>query len=202
MGLSNLLALILSFFRRPPAAPTLPMSPSATSAAVTPPPAPPLEETVETSPEVSPAWYALVEPLTKASESCELKAYPDPASGGDPWTCGWGETGPDIDKNTMFTQQQADTRFTSRMLRIGAVVDSLVKVTLTAYEKAALCDFAWNEGTHALETSTLLKLLNEGKYALAADQFKDWNLAAGKIMPGLVTRRHRDFDLFTTGHWK
>lgn len=198
MGLANLLEFILAHFRHTPS----PASPDAPPAAVAPLPAPPLEETIETPPEVSPAWYPLAERLTKASESCELKAYPDPASGSDPWTCGWGETGPDIDENTVFTQQQADTRFTSRMLRVGAVVDSLVHVTLTAYEKAALCDFAWNEGTHALATSTLLKLLNEGKYALAADQFKEWNIASGRVMNGLVTRRQRDFDLFTTRHWK
>lgn len=199
MGLANLFAFILSLFRSK-SAPTV--SPSQPTVAVKAPPAPQLEETIEVLPEVSPTWYPLAERLTKASESCELKAYPDPASGGDPWTCGWGETGSDIDENTVFTQQQADTRFVSRMLRIGAVVDSLVHVALTPYEKAALCDFAWNEGTHALATSTLLRLLNEGKYALAAGQFKEWTLAAGKTMPGLVIRRQRDFDLFTTGNWK
>jgi GH24 family phage-related lysozyme (muramidase) len=31
-------------------------------------------------------------------------AYPDPATGGAPWTIGWGSTGPDITKGTVWTK--------------------------------------------------------------------------------------------------
>lgn len=31
-------------------------------------------------------------PLVQSVEGCKLEAYPDPASGGAPWTIGWGET--------------------------------------------------------------------------------------------------------------
>ena len=34
--------------------------------------------------------------LIKEFEGCHLKAYPDPKTGGDPWTIGFGATGPDI----------------------------------------------------------------------------------------------------------
>src|SRR5687768_15991119 len=56
--------------------------------------------------------------LIKEFEGCHkvrsdgmIEAYPDPASGGDPWTIGWGSTGPGIRKGTVWTQEQADTRF-------------------------------------------------------------------------------------------
>ena len=37
-------------------------------------------------------------------------AYPDPGTGGDPWTIGWGSTGPDIKTGLVWTQQQCDDR--------------------------------------------------------------------------------------------
>lgn len=163
---------------------------------------PPLEETIETPAVVSPPWYPLCEPLTKASEGCVLVAYPDPASGGDPWTCGYGATGAGIMRGTVWTQAQADARLTADLLRFGAAVDKLVTVQLSPQQKAALVDFAFNVGTGSLGTSTLLKLLNAGDYTGAAEQFARWNIAAGKIMVGLVTRRARERSLFLTGVWK
>ena len=39
-----------------------------------------------------PAAVAVALPLVKEFEGCRLTAYPDPESGGDPWTIGWGST--------------------------------------------------------------------------------------------------------------
>ncbi|WP_438396508.1 lysozyme [Caballeronia sp. DA-9] len=193
---------LLSLFKRPapqvPAVPpqTIPPSKPATAAA------PAIEETVATPAMASPAWYPLCEKLTKASEDCVLVAYPDPASGGDPWTIGWGATGDGITKGTVWTQARADARLTADLLRFGAAVDSLVKVPLSPQQKAALVDFTFNLGSGNLQSSTLLKLLNAGDYAGAANEFAKWNLASGKVMPGLVTRRSRERSLFLTGVWK
>ena len=46
--------------------------------------------------------------LVKEFEGCRLEAYPDPGSGGDPITIGWGATGPGIRMGVTWTQQQAD----------------------------------------------------------------------------------------------
>jgi lysozyme len=45
--------------------------------------------------------------LLKEFEGCQLKAYRCPAG---IWTCGWGQTGADIKKNTVWTQGYADYR--------------------------------------------------------------------------------------------
>ncbi len=34
--------------------------------------------------------------LIERNEGLRLDAYPDPATGGDPWTIGYGDTGPDV----------------------------------------------------------------------------------------------------------
>ena len=63
--------------------------------------------------------------LVQEFEGCAKKqpdgtfaAYPDPGSGGDPWTIGWGSTGPDIKKGVVWTQKQCDDRFTEHLARI------------------------------------------------------------------------------------
>jgi lysozyme len=192
MPLSDLFAALGRLFGKNDAAPTpvaavppLSISPSSVSTAVT-----------------SPAWIDLCEPLTQASEGCQLKAYPDPGSGGVPYTCGWGSTGPDVTASTVWTQQEADNRLRVDLVAFGYQVDSAVTVPLSAQQKAALVDFTYNVGFGNLKSSTLLKKLNAGDYAGAADQFPLWNKAAGKVMSGLVTRRARERDLFLTGAWK
>jgi GH24 family phage-related lysozyme (muramidase) len=59
--------------------------------------------------------------------------------------------------------------------------------------------FAFNVGAHALEESTLLILLNEGKAAEAGEQFERWNHADGKVVAGLTKRREAERELFISG---
>ena len=139
-------------------------------------------------------------PAIKRFEGCRLTAYPDPASGGDPWTVGYGATGHDIKPGTTWTQDQAEADLVQRVETL--VTDIAKFVTLpnlpdTSY--AALCSFAYNVGEHALEESTLLKCINAGEYQAAAEQFRRWTRAAGKVSQGLVTRREQERSLFLSG---
>lgn len=43
-------------------------------------------------------------------EGFRSQAYPDPLSGGEPWTCGYGCTGPDVRPGTVWTAAQAAAR--------------------------------------------------------------------------------------------
>ncbi len=43
----------------------------------------------------------------RADEGFKLRAYPDPLSGGDPWTIGFGHTGSDVGPDTVWTADQA-----------------------------------------------------------------------------------------------
>ncbi len=141
-------------------------------------------------------WLDLCTSLTERSEGCVLTAYPDPGSGGEPWTIGYGATGPGITQGTVWTQDQATADLRKRLTALGAQIDAIVHVALTPGQKAALVDFAYNLGLHALQESTLLRLLNRGNYVGAADQFGLWVYASGRVMPGLVTRRAAERSLF------
>lgn len=47
-------------------------------------------------------------PQLKIDEGCRLVAYPDPLSGGDPWTIGYGHTGKDVWPGKRITQDEAE----------------------------------------------------------------------------------------------
>lgn len=163
--------------------------------------APPLTGTLVAESGQPPAWLALCVPLTQRFEGCQLTAYPDPATGAAPWTCGWGSTGVDVTPATAWTQEQADNRLRADLEHFAGSVDTLVKVPLAPNQKAALVDFTYNLGAGNLASSTLLKLLNAGDYRGAAAQFPLWNKAAGKVMAGLVRRRAAEQSMFETGRW-
>jgi lysozyme len=145
--------------------------------------------------------------LTKASENCRLIAYPDPASplargtgaSGDPWTIGWGHTGPEVHRGLQWTQAQADAQLLADMARVQAHVRSVVKVQLTQDEFAALCDFVFNIGNSAFDTSTLLAKLNAYDLEGAIAEFARWNKAGGVVLNGLIKRRDGEKALFLLG---
>lgn len=146
-------------------------------------------------------WISLCLPLTKASEGLRLRAYPDPATGGRPWTIGWGQTGPDIGPKTVWSQERADAALAETLKTNCERIRASVAVPLQPQQLAALSDFVYNVGIGAFRGSTLLELLNYSEYEDAAEQFPRWKYADGKIMQGLVTRRRRERRLFLTGTW-
>ncbi len=135
--------------------------------------------------------------LIKTSEGLRLNAYPDPATGGDPWTIGYGSTGPDVKKGLTITQEDAETRLKNDIAKFETGVSNLVKVPLTSNQFSALVCFSFNVGIGNLKASSLLRLLNSGaKNEDIAAQFLRWDKAGGKSMPGLTTRRKAESDLF------
>lgn len=133
--------------------------------------------------------------LTKQFEGCRLKAYPDPATKGAPWTIGFGHTR-GVKQGDTCTQEQADKWLLEDMQWAIAAVKALVTVPLNDNQLTALADFVFNVGVGNFKSSTLLRNLNAGNYEVAAQQFARWIYAAGKVMGGLVRRRQAEMDLF------
>jgi GH24 family phage-related lysozyme (muramidase) len=138
--------------------------------------------------------------LIKSFEGFSLKAYPDPATGGDPWTVGWGSTGKDIKRGTVWTVAQAEERFAAHVAEFEAGVDKAIGDTpTTAAQFGAMVSLAYNIGLGNFRSSTLLKKHIAGDYAAAAGQFVKWNKAAGKVMAGLTRRREAEAKLYEGG---
>ena len=126
-----------------------------------------------------------------------IEAYPDPGSGGDPWTIGWGTTGPDVRKGVVWSQKQCDDRFTEHLALFAEKVSNLLGTTRTSQNQFdAMVSFAYNVGVANLSASTLLKKHKAGDYKGAAAEFARWNKAAGKVMTGLTRRRAAEAKLY------
>lgn len=142
--------------------------------------------------------------LVQQFEGCAKKqpdgsyiAYPDPGTGGDPWTIGWGTTGADVKPGSIWTQQQCDDRLTSDVAGFAAKVSAVIGAAKTSqHQFDAMVSFAYNVGVTNLANSTLLKLHKAGDFAGAAQQFGRWNKAAGKVLPGLTKRRAAEAALY------
>jgi len=149
--------------------------------------------------------------LIQHFESCSLVAYPDPGTGGDPWTVGWGHTGTDVYPGCQITQDEADKLFRDDIfVFVKAVNDLLDGVNATQNEFDALVSFSYNVGAdidsddiaEGLGDSTLLRKFKTGDVAGAADEFPKWNKAGGKIMAGLVRRRKAERAMFVGHDWR
>ena len=133
-------------------------------------------------------------------EGLRLNAYPDPGTGNEPWTIGYGTTiypnGHKVRKGHVVTQEEALEYLQHDTKRFADSVNRLVKVPLNQNQFDALVSFTYNVGDGALEKSTLLRKLNNSDYRGAADEFGKWVNAGGKAMYGLVRRRTAERDLF------
>ena len=135
--------------------------------------------------------------LIKQFEGCKLTAYQDSVG---VWTIGYGWTQP-VDGKPIRAGMTIKQETAERLLKTGLVsyesdVSRLVKVGLTQGQFDALVSFTYNLGARSLSTSTLLRKLNAGDYAGAADEFPSWNKAGGKVLNGLTRRREAERALF------
>ncbi|MDJ0691670.1 MAG: lysozyme [Xenococcaceae cyanobacterium MO_188.B32] len=130
--------------------------------------------------------------LIKRWEGFRDKSYLCP---GNVWTIGYGHTGT-AKKGMCITRHEAEVLLRHDLRYFEAQVVKLVKVDITQNQFDALVSFAFNVGVHALSQSTLLRRLNQQKYDRAANEFERWIYAAGKKLPGLVSRRQEEKRLF------
>ena len=130
-------------------------------------------------------------------EGKRLAAYDD---GVGVWTIGFGTikypNGVRVKKGDTCTLEQAKEYMRHDLIEFEHTVNRSVKVQLNQNQFDALVSLAYNIGSNAFKSSTLVKKLNAGDYQGAADQFNAWVNAGGKRMQGLVSRRDREKLLF------
>lgn len=149
--------------------------------------------------------------LIHSFEDLRLRAYPDPQSGGEPWSIGWGNTqyadGRKVRQGDVISKQQADEEFAFDLIEFEAMVEKAVSVPLTQGQFDALVSIVYNvgpgnrykSGILRLKNgapSTLLRKLNAGDYRGAADQFDLWVSRGTPAEKGLRRRRAAEKALF------
>jgi lysozyme len=131
--------------------------------------------------------------LTQQCEGLRLEAYQDSVG---VWTVGYGHTGSDVRKGLTISEEQASDLLKKDVATAVAAVNRLVTVSLSQNQFDALVDFVFNLGASRLAGSKLLRKVNAGDFAGAAEQFLAWVRAGNQILPGLVTRRKAERALF------
>ena len=148
----------------------------------------------------------LAESLIKKFEGCSLTAYPDPLSGAEPYTVGYGSTrdqnGAPLKEGQKITQEQAE-------LLLSRSVDVLVadlKETVPFWsemapeQQAALVDFAYNLGAGFMTASagfeTIQRLLKQKKWGDIPDALLLYRNPGSRVEEGLRRRRQAEGDLW------
>lgn len=142
--------------------------------------------------------------LIKRFEGCariradgQVEAYPDPGTGGAPWTIGWGATGSGITAATVWTQAQCDARLEQDLARYSREVAQAIGSAPTSQQQFdALTSFHYNTG--AIHRATLTAMHKAQNYAGAVKEFARWTNAGGRIMSGLVKRRAAEAQLYSS----
>ena len=152
----------------------------------------------------APIYLDPAERIIKQWEGCKLIAYPDPGSGGDPWTIGWGATivnGAAVRQGDKISQSFADELLRAEVHHVAARLHELIPVIKQygANQQAALISWAYNVGIGAATESTLRKRLLAGESAqvVIPEELPRWDKAGDRVMEGLKRRRAAEVELFT-----
>ena len=134
----------------------------------------------------------------------DCEAYPDPGTGGAPWTIGWGSTTDEdmrpIKPGAVWSMERAEARFKQHLKQFEREVKAALGSALdgTSQEQFdALISFHYNTG--AIARATLTRKHKAGDYEGAANEFARWNKAGGRVMKGLTRRREAEAALYRRG---
>lgn len=128
--------------------------------------------------------------LARRFEGLRLKAYYCPAG---VITIGYGATGNGVYLGQEITKDWAEKRLdedVKKFLRGSAQACPAIVVSPQTW--AAVSDFALNLGLGALRGSTLRKRINAEDWDAAKVEIRKWVRGGGKILNGLVIRRHAE----------
>lgn len=145
-------------------------------------------------------------------EDCKLKAYPDPKSGGEPWTCGRGTTR-GVTPDTVWTQEQADEEARKDLEEAEALVRRYVTAPLNQNQFDAFVSIFQNvgpgrkaspgdpgkDGIACLKDgrpSTLLRRFNAGDLDGCLLEWTKWISPGSTVSNGLLRRRKAEVRRF------
>jgi len=141
------------------------------------------------------------EGFAKVTAPDTVTAYPDPATGAEPLTIGYGTTAAALGKpvnlgDTISRATALDYLGTCIESAFLPTLQNAIKVPITQNILDALLSFTYNVGSRNFLKSSVLSNLNKGDYCAAANALLLWNKAAGKVLPGLTNRRTKEKTLF------
>jgi GH24 family phage-related lysozyme (muramidase) len=143
--------------------------------------------------------------LIKDFEGCHLEAYPDPLSGGDPWTIGYGTTryqdGRRVSRGDKINAIEADLLLRREVDRIAEKLRATVPywVQMADHQKCALISFAYNLGSSFYGTTgfeTISRELREKDWPAVPDALLLYRNPGSNVEAGLKRRRIAEGDIW------
>jgi lysozyme len=135
--------------------------------------------------------------LIKAWEGLRTRAYRDAV---DVLTIGYGHTSmagpPIVTEDMRITEDEAGEILVDDLRKFEAAVSKALTRNPNENQFSAMVSLCFNIGPGNFSKSTLVKKFNAGDIQGAADAFRSWRLAGGKVLQGLVNRREAERQLF------
>lgn len=128
-------------------------------------------------------------------EGLELKAYRDIVG---VWTICYGETN-GVTPGQTATKAQCDTMLARQLGEYEARLDRCLTATVPTKAKVAFVSWAYNVGTGAACSSTLVRKANAGDITGACNELPKWNRAGEQVVRGLTNRREAERQLCLEG---
>jgi lysozyme len=135
--------------------------------------------------------------LIKKFEGCKLEAYKCAA---EVWTIGYGST-KGVKEGDTITQEEAEELLIKDVKVFEKAVNDAVERSMVQCQFDALVSWTFNLGAGSLNSSTMLKKLNNQEYDEVVPQMKRWNKAGGKVLQGLIRRREAEALLYEGKEW-
>ena len=145
--------------------------------------------------------------LCQEFEGCSLKAYPDPLSGGVPYTIGYGTTrysnGAAVKMGDVITKAEADMLLRKEIDGIAAQLGKTIPYwgEMNNNQKSALVSFAYNLGTGfygADGFKTISGLLHDKRWANVPDAMMLYCNPGTNVEKGLRRRRAAEGKLWAS----
>ena len=145
--------------------------------------------------------YDAASKLIREFEGCHLSAYPDPLSGGEPWTIGYGTTrysdGRKVQRGDKITIIEANRLLDLEIERIASKLRSTVPFwnAMTGDKQSALISFAYNLGAGfygAAGFETISKRLKAKEWAQVPEAMLLYRNPGTNVEAGLLRRRQAE----------
>jgi GH24 family phage-related lysozyme (muramidase) len=149
-------------------------------------------------------------PLIVQFEGCRLEAYPDPLSGGDPWTIGMGSTcytdGSAVRRGDTISEIQAWNMLEFSVKQYEGIQAERIPTwgLMSAQQQAAILSFAYNLGAHFYGSdgfATITRNLQQADWGAVPQTLKMYCNPGSPVEAGLLRRRTAEGDLWATGSW-
>jgi len=143
--------------------------------------------------------------LIKEFEGCHLTAYPDPLSGGEPYTIGYGTTrypgGRRVSRGDKITVIEADMFVRTEIDQIAKKLSETVPhwSAMTDGRQSALISFAYNLGSGFYGSSgfeTISKRLRERDWSAVPAALELYRNPGTNVEAGLLRRRRAEGELW------